>query len=172
MRWIIWILSLLFLLYAENRLRTAGEQLLKPIVNQNPPDLSIGISKDDFIAFLEAGGPDGRRVYVDVIKANDFLYPLAYGVFFSYTIFLLASGLDSKFLKNFAFLPIVSMLADFTENSCFILLASEYPEFNNTIFFIGRNAQMVKWYGAFASILVILILIVLNIRKKFATKSS
>lgn len=172
MRWIIWIVSLLFLIFAENRLRTAGEQLLKPIVNQNPPDLSIGISKEDFIAFLEAGGSEGRRIYTEVIKTNDFLYPLAYGIFFSYTIFLLASGIESRFFKNLAFLPIVSMLADFTENSCFILLASDYPNFNDTLFAIGRIAQIVKWYAAFASLLVILTLLVLNIRKKIAVKSA
>lgn len=163
MRWLIWILLLGFLIFSENRLRTAGEEYVKPAFGgMNPPDLSIGISKESLIQFYKTGGKEGREIYANTIIRYDFLYPLSYGMFFSYTIILLTSGFKNRLFSNAALLPIVAMLSDMVENVGFILLAYEYPDFNDTLFTTARTAQLAKWYLAFASVAVIVALLIAN----------
>ncbi|MFN3951586.1 MAG: hypothetical protein ACK4KT_04170 [Thermaurantimonas sp.] len=161
MKWILWFLLLGFLIFSEYQLRTAGEKYLKPAFDgMNLPDLSIGISKEDLLNFFETGGRDGIEIYAKVIMRYDFLYPLSYGLFFAYTIFLLTRRFKTRWISTLPLLPILSMLADLVENSSFVLLAYEYPSFNDTLFSLGRTAQLIKWYVAFTSVAVILSLLI------------
>lgn len=160
MRWILWFLLLGFLIFSEQQLRTAGEKYAKPAFKGlNPPDLSIGISKEELVRFFETGGKEGIEIYTNIIMRYDFLYPLSYGLFFGYTILLLIRRFKTRWLSILPLLPVLSMLADMVENAGFILLAHEHPSFNDTIFSVARTAQLVKWYMAFTSIAVILILL-------------
>lgn len=161
MKWILWFLLLGFMIFSEYQLRTVGEKHLKPAFNgMNPPDLSIGISKEELVNFFETGGRDGIELYAKIIMRYDFLYPLSYGLFFAYTIALLTRRFKTRWLSNLSLLPILSMLADMIENSSFILLAYEHPSFNDTLFSVGRTAQLIKWYVAFTSVAVILSLLI------------
>lgn len=163
MRLAIWLLLLGFLIYSENRLRTAGEERLKPLVNElNPPDLSIGISKEDLMKFYETAGKEGREIYANILMRYDLLYPLSYGLFFAYTISLLIRNYRKRFLGILIFLPIISMLADFVENTGFVLLAYEYPNFDDKLFQMARTAQILKWSMAFASVATIVVLLIAN----------
>lgn len=163
MRLAIWLLLLGFLIYSENRLRTAGEERLKPLVNElNPPDLSIGISKEDLMKFYETAGQEGREIYANILMRYDLLYPLSYGLFFAYTISLLIRNFRKRFLGILIFLPLISMLADFVENTGFVLLAYEYPNFDDKLFQMARTAQILKWSMAFASVATIIVLLIAN----------
>lgn len=153
-----------FLIFSENQIRTVSEKHLKHVFEGlNPPDLSIGISKGDLINFFEKGGTEGRRLYSEFLFRYDFLYPLSYGVFFAYTIILLIRRFKKRWMGILPLLPILSMLADMIENSGFILLAFEYPSFNETIFKMARFGQLVKWYMAFLSVGVVISLIAVHI---------
>ncbi|GCD76608.1 hypothetical protein JCM31826_00900 [Thermaurantimonas aggregans] len=173
MRLAIWLLLLGFLIYSENSLRTAGEERLKPLVNgKNPPDLSIGISKEKLINFYEIAGQEGRETYANILMRYDLLYPLSYGLFFAYTISLLVRNFRKRLLSILIFLPLISMLSDFVENAGFILLAYEYPNFDDQLFQIARTAQILKWSMAFASVATIIVLLIANgIRLAMRSKS-
>jgi len=126
------------------------------------PDLSFGISTDKVYQELDCMGDNGRTVYQKESLLKDSIYPVSYGLFFAFTLFVLSS---LTFRRKWpvivvSILPLAGMLFDFLENYKLRKLMDQFPVLQQETVSMASIANIGKWSFIYVSIAVILILAV------------
>ncbi len=120
-------------------------------------DMTFGYGFTDALRFLSTISDEGKTTYLFRQLPLDFVYPIAYCVFFCVLIYLL---MESKSLL-FIF-PVMLAIFDYIENVCIaIMLKSELP----SIVFVSfaSSATMMKSLLMYVCFILIIILIILRI---------
>ncbi len=111
------------------------------------PDTSFIYGPREFYAWASGYGEAGRDYYIRSRFGFDLIWPLAYG-------FLLFTGIRASGLKYryvWAFLPVFSVLFDYTENVLASFLMGLYPTQINVLVYVASVATFVKWVTLGAS---------------------
>lgn len=124
-----------------------------------PLDLSFGFSPEQAQAFLGSLSERGRQVYLQVETVVDSIYPLIYTTLFILLIsyFYQRAFVPGSAMRWFNLAPLVTMLADFTENSGIILLILAFPEPNELAARIATTGNYIKWGTSAACVLLLLV---------------
>ncbi len=126
-------------------------------------DMRFGYTYDDAKAFLGALSADGRALYSGIQLPLDFVYPIAYGVFFiSLTYFLL------KKKTPLFVLPGLLMIFDYIENICIAIMLKD-GDLTVSLVSVASVATVIKtvlMYGCFLMIIILLIRRMISLKKK------
>lgn len=122
-------------------------------------DLRRGYTLHEVMLLMEQLGDEGRLHYQHMILWADMLYPLVYGSLLAVSICM--TGLKSLH-KMWCFAPLLTVLADFTENLLNLRMLSTYPVLNSTVVFYSSLANQVKWYSLYAIMLGLIVLYLLR----------
>lgn len=93
-------------------------------------DMRSSYTSDEVYAVLEALGPEGRELYATMHLAVDFVFPLFYSFFFA-TLFAWILGRLAPAghpVQQLSLLAFVSLLADWSENICVLILNWSFPQ--------------------------------------------
>jgi len=117
----------------------------------------FGFTHADAYRALECLGESGRTLYRKVELREDAVYPISYGLFLSFSLFLLASdgGLRRK-RWLLAFLPWMAVAFDFMENHYIVLLIDQFPQLGSDIVRMASIGNQLKWFFAAFSVLLLL----------------
>ena len=132
-----------------------------------PPDLLFFPDESTLRACIDALGPEGRAHY-SVFFVVDMFYPISYGLFLSALVSRtcwLPQPTASAW-KHLTALPLVAMVADWTENICHRLIIANWPMEDAPIFVVERLANATKWVAICASLLVIMSGVMVWIRRR------
>lgn len=124
-----------------------------------PLDLYFGFSQEEAYQFLNSLSANGRAAYLQVEALVDIAYPLVYTTLFILAIsyfFKRAFADDSRF-RILNLFPLITLLADFTENGGIITLLLSYPLTNNIAISIANIGNYSKWISCVVVILLLLI---------------
>ena len=120
-------------------------------------DMTFGYGFTDALRFLSTISAEGKATYLYRQLPLDFIYPIAYCVFFCVLIYLL---MESKSLL-FIF-PVMLAIFDYIENVCVaVMLKTDLP----SIVFVSfaSSATMMKSLLMYVCFLLIAVLIILRI---------
>jgi hypothetical protein len=127
-------------------------------------DLQVfGFDKSTAWSILNALGEDGRRQYAVFAMREDLVFPLAYGLFFGVSLFLLAGKRYRNRTQVLLILPLLAMLADFAENYSIVLLNRQFPKLMNSTVKSASFANIVKWGSVAVSLGLMVVLLILQI---------
>ena len=130
-------------------------------------DMSVlGYSYEEAKTFVGSLSSESLGVYLNRQLPLDFVYPIAYCVFFSLCILKMTKR------KWLVCLPVVLAVFDYTENICSIIMLKN-ADFSQEIATLARCATTAKtllMYAVFIVIIVLLIIFVVN--KKKANKTN
>ena len=131
-------------------------------------DMRFGYTIEEARQFLTALSKEGRNLYLTRQLPLDFVYPLAYGLFFA-TLFTALNG--KKTLLNL--LPVLLAGADYIENiSILLMLRHDSTYLTDMQVRISSGATIVKTVLMYLCFLLIIILLIRwIIRKKKKTKA-
>lgn len=139
-----------------------------------PLDLHFGFTAEEAHQFLNSLSANGRAAYLQVEAIVDIVYPLVYS-----TLFILAISYFFKraFPSDFRYrilnlFPLITLLADFTENGGIISLLVSYPETNNVAASIANFGNYCKWISCIVVILLLLLGIGSWVTKLVSTKQN
>ncbi len=104
----------------------------------------------------------------------DILYPFLLALFLSSLLFRLIkiTGVRSRFTSIFLILPFLSMIFDYSENVCIILMISESIEFSETIVLLSSTFTILKGMLTSIAWMIILIVAIIWIRMKMLKRSN
>ena len=126
-------------------------------------DMNFGYSFDTAKEFLSLLGEEGRQLYLGVQLPLDFVYPIAYCVFFSLLIVLLTKKTSVLLL-----FPVTLAAFDYAENICSIVMLRS-GELSRTTALVGSACTSLKtilMYAVFLIIIICLIAYFINKKKK------
>ena len=111
-----------------------------------PPKLAVQTVQ----SYTEAG----RALYQKIELTADVIYPIIYGLAFACCI---AWGWSKKaspqnWIYYLPLIPVFTVLADFLENTCIVILLNQYPEPSLSWATLAAIASGLKWTGALLSI--------------------
>jgi len=165
--WILWVVLLLPFLYLMNYtmpgVQTAiGDVADKPECAESP-DLYFGVSSQKAYQSLDCMGKNGRAVYQKESIVKDSVYPVSYGLFFAFTLFLLSSSLFRKKwpVITLTVLPLAASCFDFLENYQIRRLIDQFPALQQNTVHIASLANMGKWSFINISMVAMVILVVM-----------
>ena len=105
------------------------------------PDTSLFYGPSEFYAWASGYGQAGRDYYIRSRFGFDLIWPLAYGAFLFTGI--RASGLKARFVL--AYVAVVSVMFDYTENVLASFLMGLYPTQINVLVYVASVATFLKW---------------------------
>ena len=123
-------------------------------------DLKFGYTVDEAHFALESMGLEGRKAYLVIEIAVDFLYAIVYGFFYAALLILFFEKSRSKLLKNVFIIPIIGGTLDILENVAIIPLIINFPTLSSLNVGIASFITMSKWIFAGTSIFLLLLSIV------------
>ena len=130
-------------------------------------DMSIfGYSYTEAKQFVASLSDEAKGIYLNRQLPLDFVYPIAYSVFFSLCIVKMSKK------KWLVALPVLLAVFDYTENICSIIMLRN-ADFSEGIAFLARCATTAKtmlMYVVFAIIIVMFIIFIKN--RKSAKKNA
>lgn len=120
---------------------------------------SSGYTPDEAYALFEALGAEGRRLYLCLLLAADILLPLTGALFFAVCIAWLLRHIVAGHhpVQRLILLPAVTMLADFSENACTLVLLLVFP---HRIDSLARAASFFTLLKSGAGMLVVIVIVV------------
>ncbi len=120
-------------------------------------DLERGYSPDRAYAILTAQGEAGRAFYLRSIIPLDFIFPLAYTLFYlTVNTFILQRLFpETSSLRKLGLLSLVAGLADYVENLCIIVLLLNYPARLNYLARAANALTVTKGLFILASMLLL-----------------
>ena len=126
-------------------------------------DMNFAYSYETAQKFLSLLSEEGKRIYLTVQLPLDFIYPIAYCIFFV----LLIIALQKKKTALIA-LPLVLTFCDYCENICTILMlkADTLSPSLVTAASIFTSAKTVLMYLVFLVIIVLIVIRVKNRKKE------
>jgi hypothetical protein len=122
---------------------------------------------------LHAMGEKGRKHYIRFHKREDMIFPLVYGSFLAFTLFLLNRKRfqKSKLMYLIPAVPLLAMMADLTENHHIVALTTQFPDLNSNTVKIAAVANAIKWSSVSLSLLMIATLVIINAIGRFRNNS-
>lgn len=124
-----------------------------------PLDLYFGFTPEEAYSFLASLSAEGRSAYLQVEAFVDIVYPLIYTTLFILAIsyfFKRAFSTDSSF-RIFNLFPLLTLLADLTENTGIITLLLSYPAANDFAVQLANCGNYTKWATSGITVLLLLI---------------
>jgi len=163
-KWIVWIILLFIFLYLSNVVMPGIQDDIIRVADKpgcvSSLDTEFGFTKEVAFNHLDCMGRAGRSVYDESRKSKDSIYPVSYGLFFSFTLFSLSSLLFRK--RSFIFIltaiPVAGMLFDFFENEQIGKLIAQFPDLKDTTVTLASAGNIAKWSFDYLSIGLILAL--------------
>jgi len=146
------IATLVFVFFILGVLPAEAVRLASVTNVSGSPDTSFIYGPSEFYAWASGYGEAGRDYYIRSRFGFDLIWPLAYGAF-------LFTGIRTSGLKNrfvLAYVPIVSVLFDYTENVLASFLMGLYPTQINALVYVTSSATFVKWVTLSVSFVVLM----------------
>jgi len=111
---------------------------------------------------LHAMGEQGRQQYIRFHKREDLIFPIVYGLFLSFSLFLLNRKRLQKSILIYLIpaVPLLAMMADLVENHHIVLLTRQFPDLNFVTVKIAAIANAIKWGSLIVSLAIIALLVV------------
>ncbi len=132
-------------------------------------DTRMAYTLEEVNAMFNDLGASGRSLYKFIITPIDMIYPIVYGLFLIFLLTFLLKKItasDSKLIL-LSLLPMSIVLFDYLENFNTLNLLKNYPDLSQTSVFYGDLVTKIKWYCAYASLSLVLILTIIVISQKF-----
>ncbi|MFT3844596.1 MAG: hypothetical protein QM725_06065 [Lacibacter sp.] len=129
-----------------------GGQELRPL------DLRMQYSLADVTTLFDEMGSKGRSVYYMGISIIDSIYPVIYTLLLIslFTLFLRKLEWQRKRWQFVLLLPLLIMLADFTENFNTLYMLRHYPSITEQNAALGSAASSAKWIVTGISFLLLI----------------
>lgn len=148
------ILFLACLAFASIVMPWASSQL-KSISNRvTQVELPFSYTTDQLYSILKTYGSQGREWYTLMQLTIFSLYPLIYSMLTGLLILLFYSRLNIKenLIKFFFLMPVFSLLADWLENVCMVVVLVNYPYKLETVVQWANVCSQIKWIFLLGSI--------------------
>jgi len=119
--------------------------------------LQLAFTKSTFVSIINQWGIAGVTHFLNTIWI-DYIYPVAYAIFFSSFIARLTIKLDkspTKFHIIFV-LPFIAGFLDWCENTLHIILLSNVNNISGIMIFTASIFALIKWLIVIFSVLIIL----------------
>jgi hypothetical protein len=118
----------------------------------------MSVTEEKLQESFKCMGEEGRIKYIQIAKSEDSFYPISYGLFLAITIFFLISYTveQKRVAWSLALLPIITAISDLYENQNFILLAKQYPDFDEKTLSMAITGNVWKWLFFSLSSLVLI----------------
>ncbi|ERM81630.1 hypothetical protein P872_19950 [Rhodonellum psychrophilum GCM71 = DSM 17998] len=129
-----------------------------PIIE--PLDLKFAYSSKQAYQLIEGYGETDRQIYANGLIYIDFVYPVIYGLMFSFLLFRIKKSVI------LAQIPLLASLADFIENIGIITLLQYFPGKNLLLAGMTSMFTTLKWFSIMASLSILAILLVQKLIKK------
>jgi hypothetical protein len=97
--------------------------------------------------------------YREQESSVDLVFPLAYGLTFVLPVLFLAPGARAP--RSLVIIPLITVVADYTENVTAMALCKIYPSDFGHFPIISTIASVTKWFTLYASVLLVIVLAVL-----------
>ncbi|MEE9373107.1 MAG: hypothetical protein V3V00_08650 [Saprospiraceae bacterium] len=148
--------------WAGNELREVAPKAAGPI------DLKFSYSQNEVYQMIESYGEKGRDIYIMSTVGIDLIYPIIYNIVF---ILILIILFKKKYPLHgrkhlLAFLPIVVFFADILENTGILLMLNNYPDRLRNVAFLTSACTSIKWAFVSISLIMIIGLCLIKVRKK------
>lgn len=151
-KWVIWIVSMAFYLFMATVEMPKASKHLSQVVEEAacatiPDFIYMTVTEEKIHERYRCMGEEGRMKYVHIAKNEDTLYPISYGLFFSLTLFFLISYTveQKRVAWSLALMPIIAAISDLYENKNFVLLAQQYPDFDEQTLSMATTGNVWKW---------------------------
>ncbi len=128
-------------------------------------DMNFGYSVDDAKRFLALLSPEGLNTYLHVQLPLDFVYPIAYCLFFCFAVYALMKKRSALLAA-----PIVLAVLDYIENICSIMMLKGINTNDGFIHFASAvtSVKTVLMYFVFAVIIVLFVVRIVKSKKNKA----
>ncbi len=162
------IFFLLDALFMFGVMPMVGARLTALTGGVGPLDLNLTYSGAQAIETLAAMGAEGRALYRNIEIMADFIYPVAYTVFFALLIsWLFQKGLAAESrLRAWNVLPLGGFVFDVLENSSIILMINQFPAVSPALASVAGVFTLVKWLFAGGSMALAVVGLVARLRKR------
>lgn len=125
-------------------------------------DVRWSYNQQDVLTLFSDMQEAGRLEYQIVEGITDMIYPLVYGILIILLILSLTKILSVKRWWLLLFLPILTMLFDYSENTMILRMLDSYPDISPEMVSRSSTLSSIKWTFAFLSVSTVMILGVLN----------
>ncbi len=163
--WLVAVATAIFVLFLILILPAQTKSMMAYSAHVGSPDMSFAYTPADLYRMAESYGPAGRSAYIQARFTFDLVWPLVYTLFLSVTtswLLLKLPGINTKwFLLNQ--LPVIGMLADYTENITASIVMAKYPQLTPGVDYLAPIFSLVKWlfiYSSFAVVILIFFVVV------------
>jgi len=167
---ICWVVMLILNIIMINWVMPKGSQRIIDSADdpENAEILDVkrfGFTKAEAFLSLNAMGEEGRKHYVKFHKHEDLAFPIVYGLFLAFTLFLLNRKRIQKrrLMYLIPAVPLLAMMADLVENHHIVLLIRQFPDLDNITVKIAAMANSIKWGSVSLSLIMIALFAVVNI---------
>lgn len=128
------------MLFPASAVKSNGKEL-------KPLDLRMHYSQADVKILFDEMGGSGRSAYYNGISITDSIYPIVYTLLLLLLFTLLIGKLElqNKGWQLVLLLPLMIMLADFTENFNTLFMLRHYPSITEQNAALGSAASSAKW---------------------------
>lgn len=174
---IIWVMLFLFYAYSGGFMMSNASKSLTEASQDpscvKPLDLYIGgFGLEDVNQQMACMGENGRAVYMGIETKQDLIYPIAYSLFLSFTLFLLTGYLFERAWPRrlLPIIPLVALVSDIVENHYLVSILQKYPDFDIVNVEIASLANQIKWGSALLAMVLVLILAISGLVKKIRGK--
>lgn len=140
-----------------------------------PLDLKVmGITKEKALNTLSCMGTEGRKIYRQAETREDIIYPISYGMFFSFILFSMgAYGMSNrKVIWTLAVLPFIVTCMDLGENYHIVKLIDQFPELDEYTIDSVALFNTLKWCGLFLTFTLVAFIALWNLARMMKRKST
>lgn len=136
--------------------------------NLNPLDLKMGYSMEYATQFLHSLGEHGRNIYLNKFIFVDWFFSLISGfAWASFLIWMYRISLSSMpNLQRLGVIPLFITFFDYIENICSVIMIQNYPDISISVSNFGSVSGIIKMILFYITILQILFLVVLLVKKR------
>jgi hypothetical protein len=143
----------------SNKINSLSGKELQPL------DLHFSYTPEQVYTWLGDYGEEGRQFYALFEMTGDVIYPIIYTLLFCCLIgYTWKKFIEEK--EKFATLvlvPLPTLLFDYLENVCIVVLLKTYPAPQDTWVMIGSLFTSLKWI----SLIITLIVFLIGVIKRF-----
>ncbi len=145
-----------------------GARLMAVTGGVGPLDLNLTYSGAQAVDTLAAMGAEGRALYRNIEIMADFIYPVAYTLFFGLLIsWLFQKGLapESR-LRAWNVLPLGGFVFDVLENTSILLMINQFPAVSPALASVAGVFTLVKWLFAGGSMALAVVGLVAFLKRR------
>lgn len=162
--WIIWSILLVVYMYMAAYVMRGASATIGVVATDPvcaiPFDLQIfGASQGEAQKTMECFGEEGRRIYQGIASHEDVAYPIAYGLFYAFTLFSLSSFCVRKkgITIVVTLIPLIIVISDLIENHYIIEMIKQFPVLRADTVASMSLFNSIKWALLFPTLLLTLI---------------